>query len=168
MERAKVFLRKLTSIKMGYITWTLPNKLLGDYITYPISLKANSRGIDADLGIANGEKMTTHRPPFWTSDMLPGGLDLVQPVQYKAPPRLPGHSLSFYCRSSINKGHLFPVPKFILESLSFSCVSSLLQSGKHHQTHSSCTTDCLLGGIESKAMFYASLLSRANILCLFT
>ena len=138
--------------------------MLGDYITYPISQKVNSRGIDADLGIANGEKMTTHRPPFYISDMLPGGLDLVQLVQYKAPPQTPrtDGSLSFYCRSSINKGHLFPAPGFILESLSFSCVSSLLQSGKHHQAHSSCTTDWLLGGIERKAMFYASML------CLFT
>ena len=152
---------------MGYITWTLPNKLLGDYITYPVSQKVNPRGIDADLGTANGEKMTTHRPPFWTSDILPGELDLA--LNIKLPPRLPGHnSLSFYCRSSINKGHLFPATKFILDSLSFSCVSSLLQFGKYHQAHSSCTTDWLLGGTERKAMFYASLLSRENILCLFT
>lgn len=152
---------------MGYITWTLPNKLLGDYITYPVSQKVNPRGTDANLGTANGEKMTTHRPPFWTSDILPGELDLA--LNIKLPPRLPGHnSLSFYCRSSINKGHLFPATKFILDSLSFSCVSSLLQFGKYHQAHSSCTTDWLLGGTERKAMFYASLLSRENILCLFT
>lgn len=61
--------------------------MLGDYITYPISQKVDSRGIDVDLGIANGEKMTTHRPPFWTSDMIPGRLDLA--FNIKLPPDSP-------------------------------------------------------------------------------
>ena len=67
---------------------------MGDYITYPISQKVNSRGIDADLGIASGEKMTTHRPPFQDIEYDTGQTG--PSVQYKAPPRLPGQTVVFH------------------------------------------------------------------------